>query len=148
MAIKKGDKVKVHYTGTLAADGRQFDSSLEREPLEFVMGGGSLIPGFENALLGREPGEKVHVVIPADEAYGASDPEKIFAVARAQVPDHIPLEPGTRLELTSEKGSMPVVIAEVGPDEITLDANHELAGKDLVFDIDILEAVSPDGKKE
>lgn len=144
MPIKNGDKVKVHYTGSLAEDGKEFDSSREREPLEFVMGRGMLIPGFENALLGKEPGDKIKVTIPVAEAYGEVDPEKIFAVARAQVPSHIPLEPGTRLELTSEKGSMPVIISEVGPDEITLDANHELAGKDLVFEIEVLDVKPSD----
>ncbi|MDE5833338.1 MAG: peptidylprolyl isomerase [Desulfovibrio sp.] len=146
MPIKNGDKVKVHYTGTLAEDGKQFDSSRDRDPLEFVMGRGMLIPGFENALLGKEPGDKIRIEIAPEDAYGEMDPEKIFVVSREQVPGHIPLEPGTRLELSSDKGSMPVVISDVGPDEITLDANHELAGKKLVFDIEILDAESPDGK--
>ncbi|MBD5607965.1 MAG: peptidylprolyl isomerase [Desulfovibrio sp.] len=147
MPIKNGDKVKVHYTGSLAEDGKEFDSSRDREPLEFIMGRGMLIPGFENALLGKEAGDKIRVEIPVEEAYGAIDPEKIFAVSKAQVPSHIPLEPGTRLELTSEKGSMPVIISEVGPDEITLDANHELAGKDLVFDIEVVDVKPGDENK-
>lgn len=138
MAIKNGDKVKVHYTGTLE-NGEEFDSSRDRDPLEFTMGKGMLIPGFENALIGHEAGDKIKVTISPAEGYGDVDPEKIFTVPRAQVPDHIPLKPGTPLTLSSDKGQMDVTLTEVGPDEITLDANNPLAGKTLVFDIEVLD---------
>lgn len=144
MVLKKGDTVKVHYTGKLG-NGEVFDSSRGREPLEFTLGKGQLIPGFEAAVEGREPGETVTVVISPKDAYGEADPEMIFTVPRAQVPENIPLEPGTPLQLSNDKGQqMDVVISEVGPDEITLDANHPLAGKELTFDIEILD--EPDRK--
>ena len=137
MAISKGDRVRVHYTGRLK-DGTEFDSSRKREPLEFVVGSSQIIPGFSAAVEGREPGETITVTIPAKEAYGESDPDNIFVVPRAQVPDHIPLEPGTPLQLSNGKEQIDVTITDVGPDEVTLDANHPLAGKDLIFDIEIL----------
>lgn len=139
MPIKNGDRVKVHYTGKLK-DGEIFDSSLEREPLEFIVGTGQLIAGFENAIRGSEQGDKITVNIDPENGYGQPDQDLVFSVSRAQVPDHIPLKVGTPLQLTSEKGNMDVMITEVGPEEITLDANHPLAGKDLEFEIEILEA--------
>lgn len=139
MPIKNGDKVRVHYTGKLK-DGTVFDSSLDREPLEFIVGTGQLIAGFENAVRGREPGEKVVAKIAPEQGYGDADDELVFTVSRNQVPEHIPLKVGTPLQLTSEKGNMDVTITEVGPEEVTLDANHPLAGKDLEFEIEILDA--------
>ena len=137
MPIKKGDTVRAHYTGTLE-DGTVFDSSREREPLEFVLGKGMLIPGFEAAVEGREVGETVTVTIAPEDAYGETDPELLFTVPRAQVPDHIPLTVGVPLQLSNEQGQMDVTITEVGADEITLDANHPLAGKTLTFEIEIV----------
>jgi len=138
MPIKDGDTLRVHYTGTLA-DGTVFDSSRERDPLEFTLGRGMLIPGFEAAVLGREAGDVVSTTIPPEDAYGTVDPELIFTVARAQVPSHIPLEVGTPLQLSNEQGQMDVTITEVDAEEVTLDANHPLAGKALTFEIEILE---------
>lgn len=138
MAIGNGDKVKVEYTGKLA-DGSVFDTSKGRRPLEFVVGSKTVIPGFEKAVIGRDKGDAVTVVIPAAEAYGESDPELVFTVARSQMPETIPLEPGTPIQLSNEQGQMDVVITEVGPQEVTLDANHPLAGKDLTFDIEIVD---------
>lgn len=137
MAIKNGDTLRVHYTGTLS-DGTVFDSSREREPLEFTMGKGMLIPGFEAAVMGHEAGETVTVTIPPSQAYGESDPELVFTVDRAQVPDHIPLTVGVPLQLSNEQGQMDVTITEVTDEEITLDANHPLAGKELTFEIEIV----------
>lgn len=137
MGIKKGDTVRAHYTGTLD-DGTVFDSSRERDPLEFVQGQGMLIPGFESAVEGHEAGDVVSVTIAPEEAYGEADPELIFTVPRAQVPGHIPLNVGVPLQLSNEQGQMDVTITEVGPEEITLDANHPLAGKSLTFEIEIV----------
>ncbi len=141
MAIKQGDKVRVHYTGTLG-DGTEFDSSRNRAPLEFTLGEASIIPGFEKAVTGHETGDKIKVVIPPEDAYGDADPDLIFTVARAQVPDSIPLKVGTPLQLSNEQGAMDVVITEVGPEEITLDANHPLAGKELVFEIEVVDVAN------
>lgn len=137
MSIKDGDTVKVHYTGSLA-DGTVFDSSRERVPLEFVMGKGMLIPGFEAAIMGKETGDTVSVRIPPAEGYGDVDPDLVFTVARAQVPSHIIPEPGLQLQLSSDEGAMDVVVVEAGEDEIILDANHPLAGKELNFEIEVV----------
>lgn len=138
MAAKKGDRLKVHYTGKLA-DGTIFDSSRDRQPLEFTLGAGQLIPGFEAAVENHEKGDKITVQIAPDQGYGESDPDLVFTVPRGQVPDSIPLKPGTPLQLSSDKGQMDVTITEVGPEEITLDANHPLAGKDLTFEIEVVD---------
>ncbi|MBR4741515.1 MAG: peptidylprolyl isomerase, partial [Desulfovibrio sp.] len=130
-------KVKVHYTGTLL-DGSIFDSSKNREPLAFEMGKGMLIKGFEDALYGHAAGETVRVSIPPKDAYGEYDQTQIFSVAREQVPESIPLVVGTKLELSSERGVLLVQIAEITDEEIVLDGNHELAGKTLNFEIEIL----------
>lgn len=137
MAIKNGDTVKVHYTGSLP-DGTVFDSSREREPLEFVMGRKMLIPGFEAAVMGRDVGDKVTAHIPPDQGYGNADPELVFEVDRANVPAEITPEVGMRLQLSSEEGAMEVTVTEVGEDTVTLDANHPLAGKTLAFDIEVV----------
>ncbi len=137
MPIKDGDTVQVHYTGTLA-DGSVFDSSREREPLEFVLGSGMLIAGFEAAVTGREVGESVKVTIEPADAYGETDLDLIFTVDRAEVPEHIKPEEGVELQLSNEEGSMNVTITEVTDTEITLDANHPLAGKTLTFEIEII----------
>lgn len=123
-------------------DGTEFDSSRNRAPLEFTLGEGSIIPGFEKAVTGHETGDKIKVVIPPEDAYGDADPDLIFTVARAQVPDSIPLKVGTPLQLSNEQGAMDVVITEVGPEEITLDANHPLAGKELVFEIEVVDVAN------
>ncbi len=137
MAIKNGDTVKVHYTGSLP-DGTVFDSSREREPLEFVMGRKMLIPGFEAAVMGKDVGDTVTAHIPPDQGYGNADPELVFAVDRANVPAAITPEVGMRLQLSAEEGVMEVTVTEVGEDTITLDANHPLAGKTLTFAIEVL----------
>ncbi|WP_363315444.1 peptidylprolyl isomerase [uncultured Desulfovibrio sp.] len=137
MAIKNGDTVRVHYTGTLA-DGTVFDSSRGREPLEFVMGRGMLIPGFEKAVQGRDVGDSVTVTIAPGDAYGEKDDDLVFTIERSQLPDHIPAEVGTPLQLSSEQGRMDVTVTEVTDTHITLDANHPLAGKELTFAIEIV----------
>ncbi len=137
MPIKDGDTVQVHYTGTLE-DGTVFDSSKDREPLEFVLGKGTLIPGFEAAIVGREAGETVTANLEPVLAYGEPDDQLIFEVPREEVPDHITPEVGLSLELSNEEGMMNVVITKVSDESIELDANHPLAGKILNFEIEIL----------
>jgi len=137
MTIKKGHTVRVHYTGTLA-DGTVFDSSRERDPLEFVLGKRTLIEGFERALIGRSVGEHIRVTIPADEAYGQPDDRLIFEVPLRDVPSHITPEPGLQLSLSAPDGDMDVTISHVDDSKVVLDANHPLAGKELTFDIEVI----------
>ena len=144
MAAKNGDTVFVHYVGTLE-DGTEFDSSEGREPLEFVLGGGMVIPGFEKAVLGREPGEKVSVTLQPSEAYGERNEEMLLVVPRGEVPEDIDPEEGMLLQIGVDGGEMDVVISRVTDDEVELDANHPLAGKALCFAIEVVK-IQP-GKK-
>lgn len=134
MAIKNGDTVRVHYTGTLD-DGTVFDSSRDREPLEFTMGEGMLIPGFEAALMGLAAGDTTKTTIQPEDAYGEPNDELILAVAREQVPDHITPEVGLMLQVQTEEGMMDVTITDVTDEQVVLDANHPLAGESLTFEI-------------
>ena len=138
---KSGDRVKVHYTGTLG-DGRQFDSSRSREPLEFVIGEGSLIPGFEQAVVGMDPGENRVVNIPATEAYGQPQAELVRSIPRNDIPDHIELSQGLVLNAQSPDGKvLHFTVVEFDEGTVTLDGNHPLAGEDLTFDIEFVEVV-------
>lgn len=135
---KAGDTVKLHYTGTLA-DGSTFDSSAGRDPLEFTVGSGQIIPGLDVAIPGMVVGDKKTVVIAPEEAYGPRHAEGIQAVPREQFPDDIPLEVGTALQVQTPTGQqMAVTITGVSDDEIVLDANHPLAGETLTFDIEMI----------
>lgn len=133
-----GTTVSIHYTGTLA-DGTRFDSSEGRDPLSFQMGQGQIIPGLEKALEGLSEGETTKVTIPADEAYGQRNPQATQQVPREAVPDHIPLETGTQLQVQSPDGNtLPVTVTEVTEESVTLDANHPLAGEDLTFEVEVV----------
>ena len=136
--VKPGDTVRIHYTGTLA-DGSTFDSSEGRDPLEFTVGSAQIIPGLDKAMPGMAVGEKKVVEVPCDEAYGQPDPGAKQAVPRADIPAEIPLEIGTQLQVQTPQGQvMPVTVAEVTETEVTLDANHPLAGRDLTFAIEVV----------
>lgn len=133
-----GNTVQFHYTGTLS-DGTVFDSSEGREPLSFTLGSGQIIPGLDAAINGMAQGEQKTVTIPAAEAYGEADPRARQAVPRAQIPDHIPTEPGTSLQMQSPDGQViPVTVIEANDEHVVLDANHPLAGKDLTFAVEIV----------
>jgi len=135
---KAGDTVRIHYTGTLD-NGEQFDSSAGRDPLQFVVGSGQIIPGLDAAIPGMAVGDKKDVNVPAAQAYGEVNPENRQAVPRAQIPAEIPLEIGTQLQMQTPQGQvLPVTVAEVTEEEVTLDANHPLAGKALNFAIEIV----------
>lgn len=137
--VKQNDKVRVHYTGKLA-DGQIFDSSLEREPIEFTMGQGQLIPGFENGLLEMKVNEKKTVTIPSEEAYGEPRQELIQEVEKSQLPEEIKPEEGMGLVSKSPDGQeMNLIVREVKEDTIVVDGNHPLAGKDLTFDLEVIE---------
>ncbi|MRU16661.1 peptidylprolyl isomerase [Roseovarius sp. A21] len=137
--VKSGDTVRIHYTGTLA-DGQTFDSSEGRDPLEFTVGSGQIIPGLDAAIPGMTVGDKKTVEVPADDAYGQPDPNAQQAVPRAEIPDDIPLDLGTQLQVQTPQGQvMPVTVVDVTEEQVTLDANHPLAGKDLTFNIELVE---------
>jgi peptidylprolyl isomerase len=138
MAVKNGDNVKVHYTGKLK-DGSVFDSSRDREPLAFQLGAGQLIPGFEKAVVGMEVGDSTSVEIPPKDAYGDRNPEMIIEVSKQQVPPDLNPQVGQTLQVQQGNGQVAnVVVHEVKSESIVLDANHPLAGKDLVFDIELV----------
>jgi peptidylprolyl isomerase len=138
---KKGDVVKVHYTGKLT-DGTQFDSSVGGEPLQFAVGGGQMIAGFDAAIPGMKAGEKKTVTIPAAQAYGEYDETLVFEVDRSQLPGNINPQVGMQLQMTQNTGNVIVVtIKKLNETTVTMDANHELAGKDLVFELELVEIV-------
>ena len=137
--VKNGDSVKVHYKGTLE-DGTVFDSSEGREPLAFTLGAGQLIAGFEKAVIGLEEGETTTTHIPAAEAYGEHRPEMTITVPKSELPADMEVHEGLQLQLNQPDGQpIPVVITNIEDDQITLDANHPLAGKDLTFEIRLVE---------
>ena len=136
---KAGDTVAIHYTGTLA-DGSQFDSSEGRDPLRFTLGSGQIIAGLDAAITGMSQGEKKSVTIAAAKAYGDHRPEAVQAVPRAQIPAEITLEVGGGLQVQTPDGqTIPVTVTSVTDEEVTLDANHPLAGKDLTFAVELVE---------
>ncbi len=136
---KSGDTVKVHYTGKLD-DGTVFDSSLDRDPLEFVLGSGMVIQGFENAIEGMSEGESKEVTIPSGEAYGDYRDDMCIEVQKAQIPENINPEVGQLLQLrTEDGGATTVTVTSITDDMVTLDANHPLAGRDLTFDLKLVE---------
>lgn len=137
--VKDGDTVKVHYTGKLD-NGTVFDSSAEREPLQFTMGKGQLIAGFEGGVMGMTVGEAKTITIPADEAYGPKKEELVINMGKDKMPDHISPEVGLQLQFKQPNGmTIDMVITEVNDDDIILDANHPLAGQDLTFEIEVVE---------
>ncbi|HBG46851.1 MAG TPA: peptidylprolyl isomerase [Deltaproteobacteria bacterium] len=139
---KQGDAVKVHYTGTLD-DGTRFDTSEGSDPLQFVIGEGMLIPAFEQSVVGMNPGESKELHIAAEEAYGPYMDELILEVDRSQIPQHIEPDEGTQLQITQDDGSSTVVkVVKLTQDKVYLDANHPLAGKDLIFKIELVGIVN------
>lgn len=136
---KTGDTVKIHYTGKLD-DGTQFDSSAGRDPLEFELGGGQVIPGFDTAVEGMAVGESKSVRIEPEQAYGPRHDQLMQQVPRDQLPDDLTPEVGMALQSQSPDGQvMVLMIAEVEEETITVDANHPLAGQALNFDIELVE---------
>lgn len=136
-----GDTVRIHYTGRFP-DGATFDSSREREPLEFRLGAGEIIAGLDEAIAGMSVGDTGVVNIPADKAYGPHQPEAVQTIPRETIPSHIALEPGLRLQAERPDGAtIALTVVEIGEDGVKVDANHPLAGRDLVFEIELLEVV-------
>lgn len=136
---QEGDAVKVHYKGKLP-DGTTFDSSEGRDPIDFKIGEGKIIPGFEKAVIGMEPNQTKTETIPASDAYGERKDELVFQVERSQFPQQIEPKVGQGLQIQAPTGqTFQVTVAEVQENQVTLDANHPLAGKDLTFEITLVE---------
>jgi peptidylprolyl isomerase len=137
----KGDTVRIHYSGRLV-DGTPFDSSEGRTPLEFTLGQGQVIKGLEAHVTGMEAGEKSTVTIPTAEAYGPRRDDAIQQLDRAKVPSGIDLQVGTQLQArTADGGMLPITVVGVDEQSVTVDANHPLAGQDLVFDVEVVDVV-------
>lgn len=144
--VKSGDKIKVHYHGKLN-DGETFDSSEGRDPLEFEVGSGMVIKGFDDGVTGMSVGEKKTINIPFEEAYGPVNPEMIIEMPKDRFPDDMKLEVGMPLMMSDQQGQQfQVKIEEIKDEVVILDANHALAGKDLTFDLELVEIVAPESR--
>jgi len=138
---KKGDKVKVHYHGKLTS-GETFDSSAGREPLEFEVGSGSVILGFDEGVTGMEVGEKKTINIPVEEAYGSRSDDMMIEFPKDRFPQDVEIEQGMQLMMSNGSGqNIPVIVSEIKESSVILDANHPLAGEELIFDIELVEIV-------
>jgi len=140
---KPGDTVKVHYRGKLG-DGSVFDASFDREPLQFTIGGGKIIPGFEEAVLGMNPGNSKTTELPVEKAFGAYRKEMVAVVNKRKVARRWRLDPtvGQRVQIPQVEGPpLDITIKDVSESEVTLDANHPLAGKDVTFEIELVDIV-------
>ncbi|MER3497863.1 MAG: peptidylprolyl isomerase [Chitinophagaceae bacterium] len=143
---KQGDKVKVHYQGRLTS-GQTFDSSAGREPLEFEIGSGMVIKGFDEGVQGMNEGEKKTINIPAEEAYGPRLQEMVIEFPKDRFPPDMQIEAGMDLMMSNGSGqNIPVVVTEIKDDVVILDANHPLAGEELIFDIELVEIVGNGSK--
>jgi FKBP-type peptidyl-prolyl cis-trans isomerase 2 len=139
--VKQGDTVKVHYTGKLD-DGTVFDTSYERQPLQFTVGQGQVIPGVEEAVVGMQPGEDKSTQVPADKAYGPHRDEWVAELDKNQLPDNLDPQPGQSLKLSLEDGrQIPVTVVGVTDDKLKVDANHPLAGETLNFELKLVEII-------
>lgn len=133
----QGDTVTVEYTGKLE-DGTVFDTSRDKEPISFTIGDEEVIPGFEEAVVGMEAGESKSATLPPDEAYGPRSDEMVFTVPSSELPEDLDPEVGDRLEVQSRQGqTFPAVVAEIEGEQVTIDANHPLAGEELTFEIEL-----------
>jgi len=146
---KSGNKVQVKYVGTLS-DGTVFDSNKDKEPMEFVIGDGRLIPGFENAVIGLSEGENVRVSIPSYRAYGEHRKELVWAVPRKDIPEKTELKVGQVIKLKKSEqkdgekqgaDNITAFVVGITDEHVILDANHPLAGKDLIFEIELIKIV-------
>jgi peptidylprolyl isomerase len=136
---KNGDTVKVHYTGTLE-NGMQFDSSRERQPLEVTIGSGDFIQSFENCIIGMETGETKTVTVPPEEAYGQRLEELVVDVDKSEFPEDVTPDVGMHLKVRQPDDELiDVIIVDIDEEKVTLDANHPLAGRNLIFDIELVE---------
>jgi peptidylprolyl isomerase len=140
--VKKGDKIKVHYHGRLN-DGQTFDTSAGREPLEFEVGSGMVIKGFDEGVTGMSVGDKKTITIPSDQAYGPRNPDMVIEMPKNRFPKDMELEVGMPLGMSDGQGQQfEVVVTEIKDDSVILDANHPLAGQDLIFDLELVEIIT------
>ena len=140
--VKSGDKIKVHYHGRLT-NGETFDKSEGREPLEFEVGSGMVIKGFDEGVTGMSVGDKKTVNIPFDEAYGPKNPEMVIDMPKDRFPKDMEIEVGMPLAMSDGQGNQhQVVIIEINEDVVVLDANHPLAGQDLIFDLELVDIIT------
>ncbi|MDB4335531.1 peptidylprolyl isomerase [bacterium] len=137
--IKKGSKVRVHYTGKLENE-KVFDTSVEKDPLEVVVGQSGLIKGFENGLMGMKEGDKKTIEIDPKNGYGDYIDGRIQEIEKSKLPNDI--EVGLVLQATTEDGDIVLMVKEIKEDVVTLDANHPLAGRRLIFDLEIIEVIN------
>ena len=135
---RSGDTVKVHYTGRLS-DGEVFDSSREGDPLEFELGAGQIIPGFEDAVEGMEPGDAKEVTVPPERAYGDRRDDLVQNLERERLPDHLEPHVGQQLQMSQGDQSFVVTVTDVTDSEVQIDANHPLAGRELKFDLELVD---------
>jgi peptidylprolyl isomerase len=136
---KLGDNVKAHYTGKLD-DGTVFDSSRDRGPLEFSIGQNQVIKGFEEAVVGMSEGESKTVTVASEEAYGARREDLVITLQRSQIPANVELREGLHLQMRQQDGTVfNVMVSDLSDEQVTLDANHPLAGRDLTFEIELVE---------
>ncbi len=141
MQAENGQTVRVHYTGTLE-DGSTFDSSRDRDPLEFTVGGGQVIGGFDDAVTGMAPGDTKTVTIAAADAYGPHRAELVQELPRSAIPPQVDLTPGARLTAKDQAGNeLVLTVVEADAETARLDANHPLAGEDLTFEIELVEVL-------
>jgi peptidylprolyl isomerase len=139
--VKNGDTVRLHYTAKLT-DGTEFESSTGREPLEIQVGAGQIIPGLDQRISGMNVGEETTVKVPASEAYGPHDDAQVQTLPRSAISPGVDVEVGTRLRAnTQDGGQIALTVVKIDDEQVTVDANHPLAGKDLVFDVRVLEIV-------
>ena len=139
--VSKGDTVFVHFTGKLE-DGSVFLNSTEQEPLRLVIGEGQFLPGIEDALIGMAPGDKKTATLPPEQGFGPHREDQVVTVDRARMPSEVDLKVGLQLSLKGEnEEELRVVVTDLGLEKVTLDANHPLAGRSLLFDIELVEIV-------
>ena len=142
---KEGDEVQVHYTGKLE-DGTVFDTSEDGEPLSFTIGEERVIPGFEEAVTGMAPGDSKTTEVEPEQAYGEHREDMVMEMEKDQIPSEVDPEVGQQLQLRLENGqTVPVLITALGEDTVTIDANHPLAGRKLIFDIELVDVAEGDG---
>jgi peptidylprolyl isomerase len=146
MQAKQGDNVQIHYTGRLT-NGEQFDSSSGREPLAFQLGSGMVIKGFDDGVTGMTVGEKKTINIPSAEAYGELNEEMVFEFPKSNLPPEMEVEVGMQLMMNNGEGQqLPVVVREVKEETLIIDANHPLAGQELIFDLELVAIDAPKSK--